>query len=242
MPVKVVDDMHPQLRPYVQIVGGLARILGDDCEVLLHDVSKLERSIVACANEYITGRPIGSPMSVYGLELLNSEKFSENDGTYTYMARANNGALIRCGVISLRDDRGEVIGLLCIHFDTAKAQVAREWIERMFAVGGQSAPNEPVNEFFGLELEDVFKNTLQEVRISLDKPLYSLSKGEKKEVIRSLIEKGFFMMKGAVEYVAGEMGNSKFTIYAYMREIEKSSCGAVETTGGRERDPAKKSG
>ncbi len=217
-----LPDMHPQLRPYVQVVKGLAEIFGDDCEILLHDVSRLERSIVAYAGNHLTGRPLGSPMSVYGLELLNSEKISHHRRTYTYMARANNGTLIKCGVISLNDEAGQMIGLLCVHFDAGKAQAARQFIDRFFSVSADSE-REPVNEFFGLEIEDIFKNTMQEVKIARGKPLQDLSKAEKKEVVRSLIDKGFFMMKGAVDYVAREMGNSKFTIYAYMREVERES-------------------
>jgi predicted transcriptional regulator YheO len=40
------------------------------------------------------------------------------------------------------------------------------------------------------------------------------------------------MMKGAVDYVAGEMGNSKFTIYAYMREVERESSASDKTREG----------
>ena len=230
-------EMHPQLKPFVQIVYGLAAILGDDCEVILHDVSRLERSIVACANGHITGRLLGSPMSAYGLELLNTKKFANEHSTYTYMARTNSGTLIRCGVLALRDVHGEIIGLICIHFDASKAQVARELLESFFTVGGDAVREEPVNEFFGLELEDVFNNTMQEIRHSADKPLKKLSKAHKKEIIRTLIERGFFMMKGAVEHVAREVGNSKFTIYAYMREIEREGGGA-ERNGARKKDPA----
>jgi predicted transcriptional regulator YheO len=222
--------MHPQLRPYVQVVKGLAGILGDDCEVLLHDVSRLERSIVASANGYLTGRPLGSPMSVYGLELLNSDKFSDRP-TYTYMARTNSGTLIKCGVIALRDDAGQIVGLLCLHFDAGRAQAAKHFIDRFFSVSMDSEP-EPINEFFGLEIDDVFKNTMQEVKIARGKPLRDLTKAEKKEVVRNLIGKGFFMMKGAVDYVAGEMGNSKFTIYAYMREVERESSASDKTGKG----------
>lgn len=220
--------MHPQLRPFVQIVDGLAAILGEDCEILLHDTSRLEHSIVACANGHITGRPLGSPMTGYGLKLLNSDVFSHNNNIHTYMARANNGALIKCGVISLRDDEGRVIGLLCIHMDTAKAQVARELLDSFFGVRKDEPREEPINEYFGLEIEDVFKSTMQEVHVAGDRPLYSLSKQEKLEIVKSLSERGFFMMKGAVDYVAGEMGNSKFTIYSYMRELEKNGKDAID--------------
>ncbi|MDR1471302.1 MAG: PAS domain-containing protein [Synergistaceae bacterium] len=212
--------IHPKLGQYAQLVYGLAEILGNDCEVLLHDVSRLERSIVACANGHVTGRSLGSPMSVYGLELLNSGVFAKPNDVHTYIARANNGKLIKCGVIALRDGDGEIIGLLCIHFDTTRALAAREFIDSLVSSGGD-AGSEPVNEFFGLEMDDVFNDVFREIKGLVDKPISELSKSQKKIIIKNLMKRGFFLMKGAVEYIAGEMGNSKFTIYGYIREIEK---------------------
>ncbi len=221
MHFEVGKQMHSFLRPFVQVVRGLAAILGDDCEILLYDVGVLEHSIVACVNGHITGRELGSPMTGYGLQLLNTADQYRN-GVHTYMAHANNGVLIKCGVIFLRDERDKVVGLLCLHFDTAKAQIAKKLVEQFFSVGMDLEESEPINEFYGLEIEDVFKNSLQEIKIASGKPLHALSKGEKKEIVRSLLDKGFFLMKGSVEFLARETGNSKFTIYAYMREVQKN--------------------
>lgn len=220
MHLEIAGQLHPHLRPYVQVVRGLAAILGDDCEILLYDVSMLEHSIVACVNGHVTGRELGSPMTGYGLQLLNTADRYRN-GVHIYMARANNGVLIKCGVIFLRDERDKLIGLLCLHIDTAKAQVAKKLIDQFFTAASDGENSEPINEFYGLEIEDVFKNTLLEVKIASGKPLYALSKGEKKEIVRSLLDRGFFMMKGSVDFLAKEMQNSKFTIYAYMREVQK---------------------
>ena len=222
---KVEHEMNPQLRPFVQIVNTLAVVLGDEYEILLHDTGQLESSIVACANGHVTGRNLGSPMTGYGLELLNSGKFEKNNGVYTYMARANNGTLIKCGVIGLKDEDGRIIGLLCIHVNIEKALVLKKMLDTFFSVSDTAEKDEPINEFFGLEIEDVFSNALNEIKSSIKKPFSELSKHEKKEVVRILQGKGFFMMKGAVDYVANEMGNSKFTIYAYIRELEREKNG-----------------
>ncbi|MDR0648448.1 MAG: PAS domain-containing protein [Synergistaceae bacterium] len=215
------NDINPKLRPFVQVIGGLGMILGDDCEILLHDVSRLDRSIVACANGHVTGRPLGSPMSAYGLRLLSGDVFSGQESVHTYAARANNGKLIKCGVIAIRDDGGEIIGLICIHFDTAKAMAAKELIDALFSYGWPE-DTEPINEFFGLEIEDVFNNAFQEMKGLFDKPVPDLPKAQKKIIIKNLRERGFFLMKGAVGYVARKMGKSKFTIYGYIREIERA--------------------
>ncbi|MDR1884900.1 MAG: helix-turn-helix transcriptional regulator [Synergistaceae bacterium] len=228
--------MNPKLAPFVQIVNGMASILGEDCEILLHDVSRFESSIVACANGHITGRAVGSPMSVFGVELVNSDEFSKHGDVYTYMARVNNEKLIKCGVIPLRDEQRRIIGLMCLHFDTTKAAIARKLLDRLFTVDNSSG-GEPVNEFFGLEIGDVFKNTFDEAVKPLGKAPRNMSRGEKVGVVGSLIDRGFFMMKGAVEYVAGEMGNSKFTVYAYMREARGAEDGSAArpARGGRKR-------
>jgi predicted transcriptional regulator YheO len=34
-----------------------------------------------------------------------------------------------------------------------------------------------------------------------------------------LDDEGFFMLKGAVEALAEETGNTKYTIYSYLREV-----------------------
>lgn len=218
---EVDETMSAHLRPFVQVVKGLAAIFGDDCEILLYDVATLEHSVVVCSNARITKRALGSPMNGYGLQLLNSADQYGN-GVHIYLARANNGVFFKSGVIFLRDERNKVIGLLCLHFDLAKAQAAKKLIDQYFSVGIEDEGIETINEFYGLEIEDVFKNTLHEVKINSSKPFNFLSKREKIEIIRNLLDRGFFMMKGSVEFLANEMQNSKFTIYAYMREAQKN--------------------
>ena len=60
----------PLLAGYINVVKGLGTILGRDCEVLLHDVSHPESSIIACENGHVSGRAVGSPMTDFGLIML----------------------------------------------------------------------------------------------------------------------------------------------------------------------------
>ena len=57
------QNMNPKLRILIPVVRGLAKILGRDYEVNLHDVSIPERSLVLCENGYVTGRSEGGPMT-----------------------------------------------------------------------------------------------------------------------------------------------------------------------------------
>ena len=231
--------MNPGLEPFIPIVRGLAKILGKDYEVNLHDVSMPEHSLIICENGYVTGRREGGPMTDFGLYMLQSEEYRTKDGIFNYLARNNRGELIKCSCIFIRDESSKIIGFLCINYDLKKAIAARELIESLVKVdmaGVEQYPEsgtgehetengfpEPVREAVAQDLEEVVDDTLEQTKRKIGKPFRYLSKPEKKQVIAELRDKGFFLLKGSVDRLATEMGNTKFTIYSYIRDIQKTT-------------------
>ena len=235
--VTASQKMNPRLKILIPVVRGLAKILGKDYEVNLHDVSMPEHSLVLCENGYVTGRSEGGPMTDFGLFMLQSEEYQNKDGIYNYLAKNNRGELIKCSCIFIRDENEKTIAFLCINYDLKKAIAAQELIESLVKVdmgkieqypenfdppSGQSGKfPEPVRESFAQDLEEVMGDSLAQAKRRIGKPLQYLTKPEKKQVIKELHDKGFFLLKGAVDTLAAEMGNTKFTIYAYIRDIQK---------------------
>ncbi len=226
------QNMNPKLKILIPVVRGLARILGKDYEVNLHDVSIPERSLVLCENGYVTGRSEGGPMTDFGLLMLQSEEYQSREGVFNYLAKNNRGELIKCSCIFIRDENDKIIGFLCINYDLKKAVAAQELIEGLLRVemsgaGVEPAEEpgarfpEPVRESFAQDIDEVVGDSLAQVKRRIGKPFKYLTKPEKKEVVRELHDKGFFLLKGSVDILAAEMGNTKFTIYSYIREIQK---------------------
>lgn len=226
------QNMNPKLRILIPVVRGLAKILGKDYEVNLHDVSIPERSLVLCENGYVTGRSEGGPMTDFGLLMLQSEEYQSREGVFNYLAKNNRGELIKCSCIFIRDENDKIIGFLCINYDLKKAVAAQELIEGLLRVemsgaGVEPAEEpgarfpEPVRESFAQDIDEVVGDSLAQVKRRIGKPFKYLTKPEKKEVVRELHDKGFFLLKGSVDILASEMGNTKFTIYSYIREIQK---------------------
>lgn len=226
------QNMNPKLRILIPVVRGLAKILGKDYEVNLHDVSIPERSLVLCENGYVTGRSEGGPMTDFGLLMLQSEEYQSREGVFNYLAKNNRGELIKCSCIFIRDENDKIIGFLCINYDLKKAVAAQELIEGLLRVEMSGAgvepaeePSarfpEPVRESFAQDIDEVVGDSLAQVKRRIGKPFKYLTKPEKKEVVRELHDKGFFLLKGSVDILAAEMGNTKFTIYSYIREIQK---------------------
>ena len=226
------QNMNPKLRILIPVVRSLAKILGKDYEVNLHDVSIPERSLVLCENGYVTGRSEGGPMTDFGLLMLQSEEYQSREGVFNYLAKNNRGELIKCSCIFIRDENDKIIGFLCINYDLKKAVAAQELIEGLLRVemsgaGVEPAEEpgarfpEPVRESFAQDIDEVVGDSLAQVKRRIGKPFKYLTKPEKKEVVRELHDKGFFLLKGSVDILAAEMGNTKFTIYSYIREIQK---------------------
>lgn len=225
-------NMNPKLKILIPVVRGLAKILGKDYEVNLHDVSIPERSLVLCENGYVTGRSEGGPMTDFGLLMLQSEEYQSREGVFNYLAKNNRGELIKCSCIFIRDENDKIIGFLCVNYDLKKAVAAQEIIENLLRVemGGAGVEPaeepvarfpEPVRESFAQDIDEVVGDSLAQVKRRIGKPFKYLTKPEKKEVVRELHDKGFFLLKGSVDILAAEMGNTKFTIYSYIREIQK---------------------
>ena len=140
------QNMNPKLRILIPVVRGLAKILGKDYEVNLHDVSIPERSLVLCENGYVTGRSEGGPMTDFGLLMLQSEEYQSREGVFNYLAKNNRGELIKCSCIFIRDENDKIIGFLCINYDLKKAVAAQELIEGLLRVEMSGAGVEPAEE------------------------------------------------------------------------------------------------
>ncbi len=55
-------------------------LLGEDTEVVLHDVTDLENSIIAIKNNHISGREMGGPATDLVLDIMKNQ--NENDYDY----------------------------------------------------------------------------------------------------------------------------------------------------------------
>lgn len=73
------------LERYIPLVEFMGRICGKNYEIILHDVSTPERSVIAACNEHLSGRRIGNPVTELVKELRNSEP-----AVYHYLRRIRN--------------------------------------------------------------------------------------------------------------------------------------------------------
>ena len=60
------------LKSHIPLIDFLAELLGKNSEIVLHDLTNLDSSIIAIRNNYITKRDIGAPATDYVLRTLKT--------------------------------------------------------------------------------------------------------------------------------------------------------------------------
>lgn len=205
----------------------LAASIGPGCEVILHDFSRLPNSIVAIGGN-LTGRSVGGPITAFALEQIRQG--ADND-VVNYQSQLDDGRVLRSSTIFIRDDDGDATACLCINLDVSDWLRMRDVIDSFATPAAPKASahgtvEPPGSEVFALTVEDVTVQAVRQAIAGVGVPVELMHKRHKKEVVRRLEERGLFLIRDAVNFVANELATSRYTIYNYLNEIKENETGS----------------
>ena len=213
-------SLHPKLQAVLQTIDGLYETLGCRYEVILHDLSQLEQSIVAVRGN-ITNRKAGGPPTNYLLKFLRKYG-DEAPNQINYRNETSDGRVLRSSTMFIRDEDGHIVGSLCINQDLTDYIVASKLIQENISFQESEEKVEGTEEVFAHDISEVMEVMVSGELEVMQKPVAYMQKEDKLAVVESLEEKGIFDIKGAVEYVAERLGVTNFTVYNYLKEIRVS--------------------
>lgn len=214
--------MNPILKTYFPIADIIAGEFGNQCEVVVHDLSQPESSVVYVANGKVTGRKIGQSFDhLIKYVLLNREFI--NDRVMNYRFVTEDGRTIKASSAMIRDGKDQVIGMICINYDITLFQTFQSRVNEFLNEvnsGTLSDIQKPSGETEAsdttYDVETIINNLISDI---IGKPYHiQLTRKQCIEKIKFMDEKGIFLVKGAIEKVANIMGVSKVTIYSYLDE------------------------
>lgn len=216
-------ELHQNLKAVRQTVEGLSQMLGCHYEVVLHDLSHVESSIVAIGGN-VTNRELGGPVTNYLLQILKKYGDDAPNGI-NYKSVLPDGRTLRSSTIFIRDEENHIIGSLCINQDLTDYFVASKTIDDLLSFEKSVTEEEETEEQFSRDINEVMESMVKEELERVQKPVAYMQKEDKLALVERLEEKGIFDVKGAVEYVAERLGVTHFTIYNYLKEIRFSRKG-----------------
>jgi predicted transcriptional regulator YheO len=216
----VKRTLDPRMRPLLPLVQGLAEMFGPDCEVVLHDVGMLPRSIVAIENGHVTGRDIGDVPT--DLMLRSLRRATEGGPDVRLYVTSSDGKVLKSLAVTLRDAQGDVFGILGLNFDVSGLAQTQRTLANLAAVGrpgGDALPE--AEEIFADDIRDVVAGMIAKILNEMGKTPAAMSRDEKMEVVKRLEERGAFLVKRSAEQVADALDLSRYTIFSYLKEIRR---------------------
>jgi predicted transcriptional regulator YheO len=205
-------DEHAALEFLKQVVKALAAMLGDRCEVVLHDLHRPESSIVAIEHGEITGRKVGDPSTNLGLPILKNP-YGDYD-QYNYRSRSPSGRLLKSSSVYFKNGEGRVFAALCINWDISTLSAAAE------ALADLVGTKEQIDEHFATDVHDLVGTLVDQALSLVNKPVEHMDKDDKLRVLEWLDDRGVFTVKRALDWVAQVLGISRATAYAYLSLIQ----------------------
>ena len=199
-----------------QMSVGIARLFAPHCEVVIHDFSDLEHSIIHIEGN-ISGRKVGGAAT--DLLLTQARNGNTVQDFYNYQTFLPNGRNMKSCTMFLRGDDGSAYGALCINLDIGIFAGFQRFLGEFLALD----PGAEVSETLSDDIHRTIHTVLREALGELDAEPPILSKEDKIALIARLDEKGAFQVKRAVPLIAEELGLSRSTIYNYLSKAREAS-------------------
>ena len=241
------------LRPYEDVMKLLAAFSGPNCEVVLHDLSDPVHSVVRVENGEVTGRAVGQGLRHLVPNLLRMPRTddgglsSESPNLLPVYWLRSRGRLIRALSLLIRDDAGEVVGVLCINQDVTNVSAAAGQLQALLALlppGEASILPEAsaLQKDSDIELEGSVLKTVyamidrmtERVRAGRSSSAV-LTREERLPLVRFMDTRGVFLVKGALDYAAERLGVSKVTLYSDLDLLRRESESAGSLASGRQK-------
>lgn len=223
-----MNENRPYLEKFFPIASFIAAIIGPKCEVVVHDISDPERSIIFIENGHISGRKVGDASTDLVLKILKAEAYREDQFIANYKASGKFGQSFRSSTFFIKNDEQELVGLMCLNIDVTHMEVAAEWIQHILQGGSLQPPlsidapqeDKQSKEYLQGNADDLLQHMIVSVLGKVTIPADRLSSQEKIEIVRELNEQGVFLLKGGVSQVAASLAISEPTVYRYLQKLK----------------------
>lgn len=218
-------EINALLKPYIPLVEYLGKVFGENCEVILHDLTNIEHSIVAIANGHITSREVGGHITDFGLEVVHDPRYQDKAYAVNYPGSTpDRSRMFKSSTYFIRDEAGITIGLLCMNVDITDFLKTKQLIDQVTSfdtIPQQSAQDGAITqETFASSVEETMAHSIDRIMAGFTVPPQRLTIDEKKSIVEKLHSRGVFALKGSVNTVAKRLDVSEPTIYRYLRDIQ----------------------
>lgn len=182
---------------------------GKELEIVLHDLTRnYDHSIIDIRNGEITKRKIGGTGDVLGLQVLRGTIVDGN--SFNEIMYTEDHKTLRCSTIFLKNNKGKVIGSICINQDISKTVEFENYLHNL----NKNSVTKP--EIFPKDVNSLLRNLIVEAQLAVGRQVSTMTKNDKLDFIRYLDDHGAFLISKSGTKVCAYLQISKFTLYNYL--------------------------
>ncbi|MHA3081511.1 helix-turn-helix transcriptional regulator [Acinetobacter sp. ANC 5502] len=205
-----IDEKH-LLKQLDMIAQGLSETLAPFCEVVVHDLTNPEHSILAIHNN-LSGRNIGDPATELGLARIMSPEFPSLIANYANQFA--DGRPAKSTSIGIKDTNGQYVAALCMNIDLTLFRGMQSALERFTHIDTNS-----IVEHLEPSGSEAIRRYIDQYASKHAKTPQMLKLNERKELMAELKQNGLLDIKKAIETVAQHLGISRASAYLYFKDL-----------------------
>lgn len=203
------------LTHYIKVGEVVAEMFSPYLEVIVHDLTNPNQSIIAIFNSHITGRKIGDGTSDIGYKKLSNEL---PDKIVNYSNKSPSGVELKSSSLTIRNDNNKIIGSMGFNFDLSHFVNIREFID-LFSKSVEMEELPKKEEFFMWSIKTEIQQALNKYLMMNKLQSKVLTRDDKLKVISYMKNKGYISKKGAKTIISELLAISRPTLYKYLKEI-----------------------
>ncbi|MBM7047522.1 PAS domain-containing protein [Rhizobium lusitanum] len=196
---------------FAPIAEAVAALLKPHAEVVIHDLRT--QTIGYIANN-LSRREVGGS-SLAELKDIGS---LGADVIGPYRKTNFDGRQLKSITAVLRNKVGEPFGLLCINFDIAPIEAARDALNLLAAFQGAGA--QP-SALFRADWQETVNAAIADFLGERGLAASALAKEDHAALVEMLEQEGYFSIRNLVPYLARLLGISRATVYKHLREARQ---------------------
>jgi predicted transcriptional regulator YheO len=195
-----------------KIAVALGRMFPGLCEVVLHDLRDPRHAIRAIENN-LSGRQVGDSATELGLARIADPEYPSV--IQNYPNRFPDGRPVKSTSIGLKNAAGEYVAALCLNLDVSVLSPVTLALSNLVATETEhrEQPLETLRDRNTREL----RRTVEELAAERAATPRSLSRQDKKALVRQLHQDGYFDSRDAAQTIADLLGVSRATVYNYSK-------------------------
>jgi len=214
--------LNNNVKNILPVADFLGAVLGENTEIIVHDLTSYNQSIVHIINGHISNRKIGDPITDLVVEFITNESKGDKQFICNYNSKTINNKLLYSSTYFIRDEKNDIVGALCLNSDYHEFQKSLSFFTSLLPnyVDDKTLALNNIKENLNSNPQELTGNKIDEIIKQFNITPQRMTTIEKTEVITALNDCGIFNIRGSVPEVAEKLNMSEPSVYRYIKKIK----------------------